>query len=106
MKLNNKYIFLFSIIISFFFSLLLIPFIQNSILLLINNLFNKQIELNTLWKNRFIEHSIKCIFIILSAGCLIQFFENKDNNSTITQTSMGGDKKVLNISVISLFAHF
>lgn len=93
MKLNNKYIFLFSIIISFFFSLLLIPFIQNSILLLINNLFNKQIELNTLWKNRFIEHSIKCIFIILSAGCLIQFFENKDNNSTITQTSMGGGHK-------------
>lgn len=84
---KKKSIFLTSIIISFLFSLLLIPFVQNFVLSFFNVLFNTKIELTDLWKNRFIEHSIKSIFTILSAGSIIQFFKAK----TIPHTQGGGN---------------
>lgn len=97
---KKKSIFLTSIIISFLFSLLLIPFVQNFVLSFFNVLFNTKIELTDLWKNRFIEHSIKSIFTILSAGSIIQFFKAK----TIPHTQGGGI--TLAISSIFFFVHF
>lgn len=70
----NK-IFFLSIFISLFFALLLFPPVQNLCLFAINKFLHKTIVLDSVWKNRFIEHSIKCIGILLSCGAVLQFFK-------------------------------
>lgn len=72
--LTNK-VFAFSIAFSVLFILLLFSSVQNLVILTLNRIFNTEILWNSVWKHRFIEHSIKSIFVILSVGAVLQFFK-------------------------------
>lgn len=84
---TNKF-FVFSVCLSFLFALLLIPQIQSLVIFVGNKLLGKSIELNLVWRNRFTEHSLKCIAIFLSLGAVVQFFKFKNENNFDNQESL------------------
>lgn len=102
---SNK-IFSLAVILSIFFSLLSFPPIQTFCIFLLNRIFNKSIELDSIWQNRFIEHSLKCIAIFLGSGAVIQYFNNTRLEVKIFQYNSVLQSKITRLDLIIFFVYF